>query len=284
MNVKRMIASCLVIVGAILFFVSIAVPWWSGTSTYSAEGIAETGTENFYPGTNFNMQCAGTVCLYSSETVSYTSQHLTNIGNIYSGVEVLLIVAGVVALLGAICGLIWTFATFGRWQFIVTFFLVITVIVIAVVAPVWVALAQPGAYTNDEGSCPSYASPCNAFSGNTCPPVSGASSCTWGAGAGYFLDIIGVVLIAVGLFLFIIARRDPYGAQASSGTPMAPAQSSWGQTPPATASATPATYAAPQAAPTPSGGAAPVCKTCGQSTQFVTQYGRYYCFHCSQYV
>jgi hypothetical protein len=118
-------------------------------------------------------------------------------------------------------------ATFGRWHLTMTCVIVLVAIVMAIAAPVWTASGQPGSYTHDitssGSSCSPGSSPCNSFYGaNSCPPLvipgDTTYSCSWGAGTGWYIDIVGAGIVTVGFILLLSIRRDAYAVQVGHST------------------------------------------------------------------
>lgn len=215
----KAIGSSLLLIGAILILVSIALPWWSSTLTSeyaSSPQIAATVvTTDFYPGSSYTVLCL-LGCSPISSTQTYGS-YFPNVGHIYGDVYWLLIGAGVVALAGASLGFMRVFAKFGRRHLIVTCAVAIASIVMAVAIPCWTAFAQPGTFNQDAASnsalCWSGSSPCNSFFGGGVsqgPPFS--TTYTWGPGAGWYLDIIGAVLATIGVIVLFIIYRGTYSS------------------------------------------------------------------------
>jgi hypothetical protein len=301
MDWNRTITSSLFLLGAVLILVSIALPWWSASqsSTSSTTGSLAT-TTNFLPGSKFSYICSGSSCAFNSVTEPYVSSstNYVNVGNMYEDVSWLLIGAGVIALAAFALWFLGGFVKFGRWLLIVICVMVLASLAMAIAAPVWTAAGQPGAFSSDSSGCNGWSgtNPCNSFFGNNCPS-SGAgitySSCSWAPGAGWYLDFAGGACVALGLVVLLRTRRRT-DAMAPSGTQAAYPQTAWGTPPPqqpptwgggpSAAGYGQKPQAAPQAQPFAPQGATPPCRTCGQPTRFVPQYGRYYCGRCSRYV
>ena len=164
-----------------------------------------------------------------STTATYSYMGLTHIGALYGDIEWLLIGCGIVALGGAALGIMGNFAKHRKWLMIVTCVVALASVALAVASPVWVAVGQPSACSGDSdcsGACSDWSSGatlCNSFSGSNCPTsvvgVVTYSSCSWGPGEGWYLDIIGAVVLTVGLLLLIIARRDSGSTQTPQASP-----------------------------------------------------------------
>ncbi|MDE1819903.1 MAG: hypothetical protein KGI98_03495 [Euryarchaeota archaeon] len=300
---KRLIASILLLVGAVLLIVSIATPFWSDTES----GSGVTYTIQFFAGNEWKEICSGSSCPTGTLTCTYSSSGggcpaLTNTGNLYGGVSGLLTGAIVLGFIAAILGLMGALAlSFGRIQMLLTWLLILVALALAIAAPMWALGGQPGALTSDysSGSCAG-TSPCNSFFGNACPSGTPSGvSCNWGAGAGWYMAIAGFALLLVGFLFLFMTRRDPFTVQeilqaqqagmlsptGAVGHPMAaaaPAAASWGGPAAAYGAAPAAAAAAPAAGGAP--GPAPNCTKCGQPTEYVAQYSRWYCRRDNQYV
>ena len=318
---RRLMASILLIVGAALAIASIATPWWTSSVTVSGGGQSVTNTEYAYPGSQYQAQCSGSagLCQVGSSTCSYyggsgglCSGSTTNIGNLFGSVNGLMIGAIVLAFICAIMGLLGALAfTFSRIQLILTLIILLAALVLGVVAPIYALGGLPGAISADStGGCGTGTSPCNSFFGSSCaflgtPPTGVSDVCSWGAGIGWYLSFVSVAMIAIGLLLFFVSRRDPYTVQeivqAQQSGALAPTgaihPAPMGQPAPMGAwsgAATPAAGAAPMAAapvqaaaaPPAAGGQGPgpACSKCGQPTTWVQEYSRYYCYRDNQYV
>lgn len=299
---KRLIASILLLVGAVLLIVSVSTPFWSYTET----GGGITVTQQFFPGSEWKETCSGSGCPTGTVTCTYSSSGggcpaLTNTGNLYGGVYGLIVgaivlgfIAGILSLMGALA------ISFGRIQMLLVWLLVLVAFALAIAGPMWALGGQPGALTSDySGSACTGTSPCNSFFGSSCPSGSpSGTSCNWGAGIGWYMAIAGFALLLVGFFFLFITRRDPFTIQeimaAQSAGMLSPTGAAtgavapvaaWGAAPaaaPAAAYGAQPAYAAPAAAPAApaAGGApgpAPNCAKCGRPTEWVSQYSRWYC-------
>ncbi len=109
---------------------------------------------------------------------------------------------------------------------------------------------------------------------------------------GWLFGIInGILLLLALLRLDQLAGRSGAPPPSAPGYVAAPPPGA-AAPPPAGASVpgpTPPSGAADPAASVPpagatAGAAGPACPRCGQPTSLVAQYGRYYCYHCAQYV
>jgi hypothetical protein len=301
---RRLTASTLILVAAILLTVSLFVSWW--TANVSGGGTNET--LYFLPGYSYSATGNAGMGVFSGSQ-TYAAAGFTHLGQLYEVVLWVGIVSLIAAFIAAILGYIGAFGVFrSRAGHRATLVLTVVSFVTAVLLPPLVTLGQPGAFAADSnGGCGAGTSPCNSFWGSM--TTDGVTS-SWGADVGWYLALAAAVLVVVALVLFLSSRREPYTSGeiwAASAQPVAPSAypAPWGlaapnpqDLPAAQAPTYPqytswvppprlyATAPTPPAAPAPvaAAPATPACPRCGNPSAFIPQYSRYYCWSCRAYL
>lgn len=200
------------LVGAVVLLVAGAValsaaltPWWY-TRTTSA---GTSSTAEFYPGGSFYAGGGG-----GGGTTTYAAYGLALVGALYEGILAGSILLTLLAWASAGRGFLRSVRRSGpRRQDRTIPRVVAAGLALAVGLLLAVPLAQPSLYRSDDpgGSCAAGAAtgPCSSFWGSA--QSSGASR-VWGAGTGWWLDLVLAVLLAF-VFVLWVWQADP-GAEA----------------------------------------------------------------------
>lgn len=267
MNPKRLAASVLAVIAGICSGISTISSWY--TISVSGSGVSEA--LEFQPGDSLSASANG-----ASASATYASQGLGQVGGLYEGVLVFGIVVMALSLIVGAVGLLWTFGklrtnskgrAFQSWAS--------CLVVVALVAVLLVPLVQPALLRNDPGSvCPNQSqinTPCNAFWGSA---SSGGVSLTWGADAGWYLEIATVVLLVAAAVAWWLSRTEAWESQSEL----------FGATAPAAGTTVPTGESDPSAPPNLepsqsrySSTAAPAspgryCPSCGAGNQWTSQF------------
>jgi len=240
------IAAVLAIIGALLLIVSAFIGWYTISVTASAAGFSASGSENFLPGSSYTSSFSG-----STTTQSYSSTNATNVGNLFMATQYILIGGFILGLLGGL--LLFASSMKGResWSKPAMILLVLALLM-AIVAPAYVAAAAPGAFkadipasasSNNSGPWSSFTGSCSA--GATCFTGGGggtgvSGTTTWGPAAGWYLAWGGFVVLLIAIILLWRDRMTAakMGQSEATSSP-APASDTYsmntnppGQTPP----------------------------------------------------
>lgn len=251
---RGMLAGALALIGAILLIVSVFLAWYtvsiSASETVGSVTISTTGNENFLPGSSFQEQlsCSGSPdCPGSTtNTTSYSSDHLNATGTVYMVTEYVLIGGFVLGLLGAI--LVFGGGMMGRTKWMMPgMLLIVLALLMALVAPLYVLGAGPGAFSSDTpaaeranatGPWSSFVGSCSASASCITGSSSTNGSANWGPGAGWYLGLVAFVLFLLSLIFLLRDRRAMMSAPAADSEGAMPA---------------PTPEAMPPAAPPPGG-------------------------------
>jgi len=201
----KMIASVLILIGAILLIGALFTPWYSYES--SGHGLSET--RNYYlgmPSTNGTIQAACSGIPSCPTQTSYSNQNLNNTGNLAEAGFFMVIGAFVLGIIAAIIG-VASRRNPRRTAPVIA--LAALALVLAVAAPGLFAVALPGAAANDfPGHVGS--GPWSSFLGSNSTSISGITvTITWGPGIGWYLSIVAFVILLVGVILLTRYRREP---------------------------------------------------------------------------
>jgi hypothetical protein len=198
------LGSLALVLVAVLALIAAFSPWWYTTTSSGAT----SSTAEFYPGTTFYAGGGG-----GGGVTSYASYGLGSVGGLYVGILVTSILLALLAGAVGLYGLGRASGRFGgsggpRLARIALLAALGAAVVLAVVVPV----AQPALYqaANPAGTCSPAppASPCTSFWGTS---HAGGSTTVWGAGAGWWLDILAALFVVVGLYLgtsAVLSERD----------------------------------------------------------------------------
>lgn len=222
-SVARQLAAIALLVGAVLLFTALWTPWYS-LKEFSSGGnlICSGGGENttYYlgaPWSNGTVQTTtyphgGPTCgpTVSSQT-SYAGAHFNSTGEVVGITYVLLLVGGALAAVGGALGVI----SRGRERWITPVLVsAVLAVALAAVAPGFFSLALPWAFTNDMSSAARgglNGGPWSSFSGSSATHVPGGPiiSLSWGPLEGYYLSILGLVVLLVAAIALFLYRREP---------------------------------------------------------------------------
>jgi len=228
----RLTASTLLVVAGACAVSSAFTPWW----TFSLNAPPYTENLSFFPGSDATAHATNN-SQSASASGSYHSVGLGAFAALYFAVWAVLLVAGGGILVGGALALLAEFRLikgFARGYLPAALGLVLVLLPLVMV--IAVPVTQPGIFTYSDpfGICPQgfYANlaptPCNSFWGSQ----SGQGvSVSWGAGVGWYLAVVSMVLSLVGGVLWRWALyhpwsrdEDPFGRGLLS-TPIAGSQS-----------------------------------------------------------
>ncbi len=250
---RRVAASSLVLIAAILLTVAMVVSWWG----VSISGGGATVSVNFLPGSSYSGSGTYNGITYSA-SATYTSANLTNVGFLYEAVLALGLFVAIAAFVGMALGYASAFGNFRSWRPAgIAETLTEVSFVFTLILPILIAIMQPWAYgvdtSNAKASCGAGSNLCNSFWGSV---SSDGVTGTWGAGVGWYLAVVAAVLLAVAIGLFLTSepklytREEILGASpqpaAPQGYPVGPSSAPYAQS-----VLQPTVYAQPILAPTP---------------------------------
>lgn len=227
------LAGVLAIIGALLLIVSMFLGWYTIQFNGSLSGVTTSGTENLLPGSSYtsSTSCSGSqYCPASTSTTnSYSSTNQTSVGNLMMTTQYLLIGGFVLGLLGAILGFAASMKGRENWA-TPAMILVVLALLLALVTPVYVYAAMPGAFSSDTPSADrtNGSGPWSSFFGSS--SSSGGGSVTWGGGIGWDLAWGAFVLFLIAVVLLWRDRMAPKPAEPSMSSTM-PAPMDAGQPP-----------------------------------------------------
>lgn len=225
------VAGVLAIIGAILLIASAFLGWYVVSISENALGVSVTATETFLPGSSYTSNALG-----STTTQSYSSSHLNNTGGLFMITQYILIGGFVLALLGGILYFASTMRGRESWSKPAMILLVLALL-LAIVAPAYVAGALPGAFKSDSptGQSTNTSGPWSSFIGS-CSTGSGcfggqgggggsSGTATWGPGVGWYLAVVAFVLLLVSVILLWRAKMAPAESDHADAPMAAPAAS-----------------------------------------------------------
>jgi len=210
-------ASVFVLLGAAILLVAAFSGWWSLTTNTSGGPVR---SETFSPGGNYAVSCSGSGCGTTTGTFAYASEGLGAVGELYGAAQVLLLIAGALAVLTALLGFLGAFRYgFPRRRFLLCCFALLVAFGLALAALVAVSAFQTAALAQDGGGIPSAApSPVTSFWGSCSAnaggsngmcqsPLSGAAvTDSWGPTIGWALALVGLLFLLVGLWALFRTR------------------------------------------------------------------------------
>lgn len=228
---RRRLGAIVVLIGAILLIVAVFVPWYTWQTKATAYGATITGTINTYPGlpsengtVQYSYSCSNLptgVSCPSSTSSSYSKLNLNNTGQIAETGFYMLIAGFALGFIGALLGLMSGGNPRRAGPAIA---LAVIAVILGIAAVGLFAGTLPSAIGKDipshTGSGP-WSSFFGSSSNTTFEGVPGSS--TWGPGVGWYLTIGAFVVLLIGLFILIRARKDtpepaPVSVPAPTGT------------------------------------------------------------------
>jgi hypothetical protein len=198
----RHLLAIFLLVAFVLGLVCLGTGWWY----FSAPAGAGSVTDNFLPGSNYNVMCSGSnahSCVAGSPPYTVIAGPL---GSMY--VTVLALAAFSVALTGLaalFAGLAALGRNLGGWQRPGTLLLSGLGAVTLLGTLLWVVGAQPGMIPSGSlipGASATAPSPSGSFWGaNT------AANATWGAGLGWYFGLASVIFLLIVVVLLLVVGR-----------------------------------------------------------------------------
>lgn len=201
------------LVAALMAGVSAVAPWWY----LSVAGPVASSKVEFFPGTGVYTSTNG-----GGGVTTYAAVHVPSVGSLYAGV---LLGTVTVAVLAGAAALAEFASVRGTWRPErargIARAVLLAAVVLGVTLAVLVPFAQPALYRYDDpmGACTSASvvPACRSFWGSN---AQGGVTTTWGAAAGWWLELAAVVLLSGTLILEVV--RGPAGAppRRSRGEPL----------------------------------------------------------------
>jgi hypothetical protein len=209
---KRKIAGIILVVAVVLLVSSLFVGWWAIQA--AIPGQSEKASFNF-PATSGGYgviySCAGNDSSFTATCPSpetYSDEGLNNTGRLYTSVQYVVIAGIAMGILGALL----LFAAFRRQSGSkLGTVLIGLAFILAIVAPIALAVAQPGAIQSDNQ--PSFGgtngtTPSNSFWGsNNSSDPDFPYTVTWGASTGWYLALVAGGFFLVALVILVQARH-----------------------------------------------------------------------------
>lgn len=203
------------IIGVVLVAVAMMGSWWTWSVEASAFGMTAKGTADFgmFSGTLTTETPAGS----SSEPANYAES--ANIGNVFMIASLMvaaaLVLGVLMVILGAASG---SRPGLGRVAGIAG----ILAFVVALAGVMYVMAALPGAVNNDSGTGSTQFDVTGFWGSQSTDFLGATATVNWGAGWGWYLALIGaIVMLAGGVLAFRRARPTP-APQMMPGQPMYP--------------------------------------------------------------
>ncbi len=212
--------SVVLLLGTALVVGSMLASWWG--FTIQEPNNEASITYNFFLGSDYSVACtAGTECSsVASGILSYSGHGLGSIGTLYQAAQIVEIVGLAFAILACLVALA---GALGYWKgrrplILGTVFGVVALLLVLAPVAALVAL-QPSAFGQSGGGIAASAppSPATSFWGAcsgggaadgacTTGPGDGSITAAWGAGAGWYLALMGGILLAFGTWLHSTMR------------------------------------------------------------------------------
>ncbi|MCI4363484.1 MAG: hypothetical protein L3K13_04180 [Thermoplasmata archaeon] len=203
---RAVLAGALILAVGVLLLVSIALPWY---------GIELTGRQSdsfsFSPDGQVTVSFQGT-----SASTSFSTGHLNATGGLYTAVAALLALGGIFGLLGGSLGIASGWRPNYRRGAAV---LGILGLLFAILAPVALLLAQPGAISTDAlagRSTGGISTPASSFFGSA--SMNGQTE-SWGPSVGWYLAFVAGALSLVGTILLLRNRPEETPSDSDAGYP-----------------------------------------------------------------
>lgn len=225
---RRLVASIIVLVGAILLIAALFTPWY----TTKVSNAYATETQTFYPGfpsQNGTIQysCSGEIKCPSQ--TSYSSLNYNNTGMIAEEGFFMLVLGAILGIIGMVFGVM---SRGNPRRAAPAIALAIIALILALIAPTLYAVVLPGAVSKDIPTAarpPTSSGPWSSFMGSSSfvLPEIGSNSVTWGPTTGWYLAFAAFAVLLIGVILLVVFRKEPAPAPAAAPaatgtTPTAP--------------------------------------------------------------
>jgi hypothetical protein len=220
MNTKTTVASSLSIAAAVILIVALFLGWYTVSATEMGPA-SYGGTRTFYLGETFyqGWYCNGLspVCTNGSVGSTYSGVGMNHTGLLYAGIEVVVVIGIALGITG---GMLRFFLSNGKRSSWATY-VILAALIMAILAPIGLALLQPSALSQDGYAKSWPASPATSFlgscSGSAClpkpaEPFSRVSS--WGPEVGWYLPFVAFALFLVS----VLVARAGLGRNVASST------------------------------------------------------------------
>lgn len=207
---RRLVASIIVLIGAILLIVAVLTPWY----TTKISNAAGSETQSFYPGLpsqngTIQYSCSGQIPC--PPQTSYSTLNYNNTGAIAEAGFYLLIVGAILGIIGMIFGVM---SRGNPRRAGTAIALAVVALILAVAAPSIYAGVLPGAVNKDIPTVarpPISGGPWSTFMGSSSftEPVVGSTTFSWGPTTGWYIAFAAFVVLLIGAILLIAFRKDP---------------------------------------------------------------------------
>lgn len=276
-----LVGAILLFLGAVLLLVALLIGWYAvNVSLHASSGgfsVSGSGAITFNLGNTLQEQYSYSIggvpfgSLSITNTTTYNQVHLNSTGQLYQAMQYVVLGGILLAFASGVLAVLPSSRPGLRRGALA---LGIVALLLAVAAPVTVAVAQPGALRHDAsgsgggnltrntsgpwngffGSC-SGAS-CGAFAGGANGSAFTNTTETWGPGGGWYVSLVGFVILLIGV---VFARRKGAAATMPAGPPSslpyyAPAPPAYGAP---SAPPMPGYSGPPPPSPPPAGGPPP---------------------------
>ena len=207
---RRLVASIIVLVGAILLIVALLTPWYMTkvSNAYATE------TQTFYPGIptdngTIQYSCSGHITCTSQ--TSYSKLNYNNTGAIAEAGFFMLLLGAVLGIIAVIFG---AMSRGNARRVRPAIALAVIALILALAAPSIYAVVLPGAVGKDIPSAarpPTSSGPWSAFMGSSSytAPIIGSTSLSWGPTTGWYMAFAAFAVLLIGVILLIAFRKDP---------------------------------------------------------------------------
>ena len=179
MEKRAMIGAVLAIIAVILIGVTLALPWY----TYTSKG---NGSADYY----FDHAVISTNATKMTIKYSDMEKYAPNTIGVFKNTQILDIVSLVLVIIGFIGALLLAVGKLGKG---VAVSLVAIGFILSLIAPLYFYAALPGAVKADSGLEQSFFGSKNGMS--------------YGGGIGWWLAIVGMILILIALILVAVAKK-----------------------------------------------------------------------------
>lgn len=206
---RRLVASIIVLIGAILLIVALLTPWYMTkiSNAYATE------TQTFYPGIpsdngTIQYSCSGHISCPSQ--TSYSKLNYNNTGAIAEAGFFMLLIGAILGIIAVIFG---AMSRGNARRVRPAIALAVIALILALAAPSIYAVVLPGAVGKDipNAARPTSSGPWGSFMGSSSftEPIIGSNTLNWGPTDGWYLAFAAFVVLLIGVILLIAFRKDP---------------------------------------------------------------------------
>lgn len=210
MQRKALIGMILVLVALIMVGISFVMPWYSFSAEISSTGVSSEISADYY------LDHAEMEALGETESMDYEDMEDSETLDVFNTTRIMVILGIVGCIIGLIGAAMVMMEKMGNKLGAV---LVLIALILALLAPIYIMFALPAAFKNEMGDVEEVeglsSGMGDSFFGSESSStdlgggISMSTEFSWGGGTGWFMALIGFILLIVALIMVLKAETAP---------------------------------------------------------------------------